>query len=122
MEVHPEGQKSDVACTAVCVEEQHHNITHRPNHRETPSSTNCVKLPGVSIHQPCSITEVVYQYNTLPRNESLCSTPAATLYRYEVRVKDVGSSAVLTEQEAHSRYSVDDNVWVKPPQARCDTE
>ena len=26
VEVHPEGQKSDVACTAVCVEEQHRNI------------------------------------------------------------------------------------------------
>ena len=76
----------------------------------------------IAARKECSIAEAVYRYNMSPRDESPCSTPASVLYRYNVRVKDVDcSEAVTTEQDAHSRYSVGDDVWVKPPPARCDT-
>ena len=58
----------------------------------------------IAARKECTIAEVAYRYNTSPRDGSPCSIPASVLYGYELRVKDVDRSKVVTtEQEVYSR-------------------
>ena len=63
--------------------------------------------------------EVVHLYNVTPRDDRTAETaPANALYRYDTRVRAVDD--VVREEEGVSRYKCGDQVWVRPPNARCD--
>ena len=75
----------------------------------------------IAARKGCSITEAVFRYNVMPRDdETADSAPASRLYRYQVRVQGVDSESREPEVTGAGRLSPADKVWVRPPDYRCD--
>ena len=65
--------------------------------------------------------EAVFWYNMSPRNgQNDNSVPQKTLFTYEWR--HPGNVAIQDNPEMNSRIEVGEEVWVKPPNARCTTK
>ena len=65
--------------------------------------------------------EAVFWYNTSPRSgQSEDSVPQLALFRYEWRHPALQPYQESNEREA--RVTVGEEVWVKPPNARCTTQ
>ena len=76
----------------------------------------------IAARKQCTINEAVYLYNVTPRNDSDEQTaPANALYGYTVRVRGVDERLRELPGE-NEEYQVGDEVWVKPPQGRCDAK
>ena len=74
----------------------------------------------IAARKDCSIPEAVYLYNLMPQDDCTSSTaPANILYSYTLRVRDVDPQPD-DDQVGDGPYSVGEEVWVKPPNARCD--
>lgn len=79
----------------------------------------------IAARSNCTVAEAVHLYNVTPRDdESSGSAPANMLYRYEVvrRGERNSTSKVPAKKVARSKYTAGDQVWVKPPNARCHTK
>ena len=75
----------------------------------------------IAARKGCSITEAVFRYNVMPRDdETADSAPASRLYRYQVRVQGLDSESHEPEVTGTGRLSPADKVWVRPPDYRCD--
>ncbi|KFD49597.1 hypothetical protein M513_09540 [Trichuris suis] len=73
----------------------------------------------IAARKGCSIPEAVYLYNVTPRVDcSESSTPAAAMYPYDVRVREV-DQLPTQDQPGAAPYVVGEKVWIKPPGARC---
>ena len=79
----------------------------------------------IAARSNCTVAEAVHLYNVTPRDdESTGSAPANAVYRYEVVRRGERTSALKEppRERAQSRYAAGDQVWVKPPNARCHTK
>ena len=77
----------------------------------------------IAARMGCPIAEAVYWYNVTPKDDvDPASAPANKLYSYEIRVR--GVDRVLTNElgDVNSPYDVGDDVWVKPPGSRCNSQ
>ena len=77
----------------------------------------------IAARKRCTIVEAVYWYNVAPNNDvDSVTAPANKLYNYEIRV--LGIDRVLHSEPGSidSPCDVGDNVWMKPPEARCHTK
>lgn len=75
----------------------------------------------IAARKGCEIAEAVYLYNLTSRDDSTqANAPANTLYRYPVRIRGV-DHCTEDEEEMNNPYKVGDEVWVTPPNARCDS-
>ena len=75
----------------------------------------------IAARKQCPINEAVYLYNVTPRNDCEEETaPANVLYGYVVRVRG-GNERPPEQNSGDGVYQVGDDVWVKPPNGRCDT-
>uniref|UniRef100_A0A5S6Q5M4 Integrase catalytic domain-containing protein n=1 Tax=Trichuris muris TaxID=70415 RepID=A0A5S6Q5M4_TRIMR len=76
----------------------------------------------IAARKGCPISEAVYQYNVMPRDDrSELTAPANVLYRYTVRVRSEESAEMTTDNNNNS-YAVGDTVWVKPNNVKCDSK
>ena len=73
----------------------------------------------IAARKQCSVAEAVYRYNVMPRSDDPRSSPANTLFNYEVRVPDVPSAEEELAVQGH-RYSVGYKVWIRDASRRCD--
>uniref|UniRef100_A0A5S6QXX6 Serine/threonine specific protein phosphatases domain-containing protein n=1 Tax=Trichuris muris TaxID=70415 RepID=A0A5S6QXX6_TRIMR len=72
----------------------------------------------IAARKGCSISEAVYLYNVTPRDDcSASSTPAAAVYWYDVRIREV--HRLPEEDQLGAALYVGQKVWVKPTGARC---
>ena len=76
-------------------------------------------IKRIAVRMQCSITEVVYWYNVMPKDDKTDSTaPANTTYSYKIHIK--GIDVVLVPDNAVScPYIEGDAVWVKNLYGRC---
>ena len=76
----------------------------------------------IAARKGCSIGEAVYLYNVTPRDDHTeSSAPANALYNYAVRVCGENDNAPRIVEPV-GKYRVGDEVWVKPPHARCNVQ
>lgn len=74
----------------------------------------------IAARKGCTIEEAVYLYNLRPQDDCTPTTaPANMIYQYPVRIRGV-DPCKEDELDANCRYQAGDEVWVKPPNARCD--
>uniref|UniRef100_A0A5S6Q1P2 Integrase catalytic domain-containing protein n=1 Tax=Trichuris muris TaxID=70415 RepID=A0A5S6Q1P2_TRIMR len=73
----------------------------------------------IAARKDCSILEAVYLYNVTPRDDrSASSTPAAAVYRYDVRIREIDRPPEEDHPGA-APYVIGEKVWVRPAGARC---
>uniref|UniRef100_A0A5S6R0A2 Integrase catalytic domain-containing protein n=1 Tax=Trichuris muris TaxID=70415 RepID=A0A5S6R0A2_TRIMR len=73
----------------------------------------------IAARKDCSISEAVYLYNVTPRDDrSASSTPAAAVYRYDVRIREIDRPPEEDHPGA-APYVIGEKVWVRPAGARC---
>lgn len=76
----------------------------------------------IAARKGCSVAEAVYLYNLRPRDDyESSSAPANMLYQYPVRVRGV-DPCEESKWEADGPYQIGDEVWVRPPNVRCDEQ
>lgn len=67
--------------------------------------------------------EAVYWYNSTPRSgQDASSVPQHSVYKYEWRYPSVVPSGANTGQDDALSIKMGEEVWVKPPDARCTTQ
>ena len=67
--------------------------------------------------------EAVYWYNSTPRSgQDESSVPQHSVYKYEWRYPSVVPSGADTNQDDALSIKMGEEVWVKPPDARCTTQ
>ncbi|KFD48845.1 hypothetical protein M513_10208 [Trichuris suis] len=93
----------------------------------TPSGNGIVErchrtIKVIVARKRCSVAEAVHLYNVTPRDGQCPATaPANGVYAYKVRLWNVAPPAQEGESEGNP-YKVGDDVWMKPPGARCDAQ
>ena len=69
----------------------------------------------IAARKACMITEVVYRYNTTPKDAvTAVSAPTNAIHRYRVRIKSI-DACLPDRQGTRGPYELGDTVWVKPP-------
>ena len=76
----------------------------------------------IAARKGCSVAKAVYLYNLRPNDDhESSSAPANMVYQYPVRVRGV-DPCEESKLEADGLYQPGYEVWVRPPNARCDEQ
>uniref|UniRef100_A0A5S6QIU7 RNA-directed DNA polymerase n=1 Tax=Trichuris muris TaxID=70415 RepID=A0A5S6QIU7_TRIMR len=76
----------------------------------------------IAARKKCSVAKAVYLYNMTPRDNCSAETaPPNAIYRYVIRIRDVDQAAG-EEKIASCPYKIGDEVSVRTPTGRCDTQ
>ena len=92
-----------------------------------PSGNGVVKRNHRTIKRMASrsnnnVLDVVYWYNTTPKQGiSGGTTPAAQTHKYSWRVLTSSKESANVIENVDNRYNIGDEVFVKPPSAKCTT-
>ena len=69
-----------------------------------------------------NLLDMVYWYNTTPKHGiDAGTTPAAQTHKYSWRVLTSSKESVNVIEDVDNRYNIGDEVFVKPPSAKCTT-
>lgn len=80
-------------------------------------------IKTIAARKLCSIVEVVYRYNVMPRGEDSSSAPANQIFSYEVRLLGIdGVTETDRSENVEHQFTVGDKVWVRHPSRRCDIQ
>ena len=77
----------------------------------------------IAARKLCSIPEVVYWYNAMPKSSILTSmAPSNVIYTYNIHIQGINTMANPELQDAQGEYQVGDAVWVRIPHSGCMTK